>query len=155
MILALSLIVDQSKVYIDYASGKRRKGIWLKDINLKDAERKALIGFQSFTGSDFVPAFFRKGKKRCWSVMKKSEKFMKIFSEPGRDWQLTSEISDILEEYVCALYGSTNDSADVTRYNMFMKKQTRENKAIDLSVLPPCFTSLYLQMKRANFVAGM
>ena len=36
-----------------------------------------------------------------------------------------------------------------------MKKQTRENKAIDLSVLPPCFTSLYFQMNRANFVAGM
>ena len=33
--------------------------------------------------------------------MKKSEKFMKVFSELGRDWQLTSETSDILEEYVC------------------------------------------------------
>ena len=28
---------------------------------------------------------------------------------------------------------------------MLMKKQTRENKAIDLSVLSPCFTSRYLQ----------
>ena len=87
--------------------------------------------------------------------MKKSEKFMKVLSELGRDWQLASEISDLLEEYVCALYGSSIDSVEVTIYNMLMKKQTRENKAIDLSVLPPCFISLYLQMKRANFVAGM
>ena len=36
-----------------------------------------------------------------------------------------------------------------------MKKETRENKAIDLSVLPPCFTSLCFQIKRANFDAGM
>lgn len=56
--------------------------------------------------------------------MKKSEKFMKVFSECGSDWQLTSEISDILRVYVCALYGSTNDSVGVTRYNMFIKKQT-------------------------------
>ena len=83
---------------------EERRGIWLKDINLKEAERKALIGFHSFTGNDYVPAFFRKGKKRHWSVMKKSEKFMKVFSELGRDWQLTIEISDILEEYVCMHY---------------------------------------------------
>ena len=65
IILALSLIADQDKVYIDYDSDKRRKGIWFKDINLKEAERKALIGFHSFTGNDNVPAFFRKGKRRC------------------------------------------------------------------------------------------
>ena len=62
MILALSLIVEQDKVYIDYSSGKRKKGIWLKDINLKEAERKALIDFHAFTGNDYVSAFFRKGK---------------------------------------------------------------------------------------------
>ena len=45
---------------------------------------------------------------------------------------------------------SKNNFVDVTRYNMLMKKQTRENKAIDLSVLSPCFTSRYLQIKRAN-----
>ena len=105
-------------------SGKRRKGIWLKNINLKDAERKALNGFH--TGN--VPAFFRKRKKPCWFVMKKSEKFMKVYSELGRDQQLTGKISDILEEYVCTLYGSTNDFVCVTRYDMFMKKHMRENK---------------------------
>lgn len=124
-------------------SGKRRKGIWLKNINLKEAERKALNGFH--TGN--VPAFFRKGKKPCWFVMKKSEKFMKVYSELGRDQQLTGKISDILVEYVCTLNGSTNDFVRVTRYDMFMKKQMRENKAINLSVLPLCFTSLYLQIK--------
>lgn len=67
---------------------------------------------------------------------------MKVFIELGRDWQLTSKISDVLGKYVCTLYGSTIDSVDVTRYNMFTKKQTRENRAIDLSALPPYFTSL-------------
>ena len=88
--------------------------------------------------------------------MRKSEKFMKVFSELGRDWQSTCEMSDILEEYVCVLYGSTIDSVDVT--NMFMKKQTRENKAIDLSVLPPCqksqFCCRYVEKNRKRTNIG-
>ena len=36
---------DQDKVYIDYGSGTRKKGIWLKNINLKEAERKELITY--------------------------------------------------------------------------------------------------------------
>ena len=59
IILALVLI---NVVYMDYGNGNRRKGFWLNDIILKQNERKALIGFHSFTGNDFVPAFFKKGK---------------------------------------------------------------------------------------------
>ena len=60
-----------------------------------------------------------------------------------------------LEKYVCTLYGSKENLVDAARLDMFMKKQTKENKVIDLSVIPPCFTSLYLQMKRANYVAAV
>ena len=46
MVLALALIADQDKVYMDYGSGKRRKGTWLKDIPPNEDERKALIGLE-------------------------------------------------------------------------------------------------------------
>ena len=92
IILALALINEQHMVYMDYGNGKRRKGFWLNNIILKENERKALIGFHSFTGNDFVPAFFRKGKKRCWSILRKDEKFLVAFSELGRNWELTGEI---------------------------------------------------------------
>ena len=36
-----------------------------------------------------------------------------------------------------------------------MKKQTNESKVTDVSVIPPCLTSLYLQIKRANYVAAV
>ena len=36
-----------------------------------------------------------------------------------------------------------------------MKKQNQESKVVDLSVIPPCFSSLYLQIKRSNFIAAM
>ena len=78
---------------------------------------------------------------------------MKVFIELERDWQLTSEISDVLGKYVCRLYGSTNDSVDVTRYDMFTKKETRENRAID-SQYCHHILHLYLKIKRANFLSG-
>ena len=65
IILALPLINEQHMVYMDYGNGKRRKGFWLNNTILKENERKALIGFHSFRGNDFVPTFCRKGKKCC------------------------------------------------------------------------------------------
>ena len=60
-----------------------------------------------------------------------------------------------LEKYVCTLYGSKENSVDAARLDMFIKKQTKENKVIDLSIIPPCFTSLYLQITRTNYVAAV
>ena len=34
-----------------------------------------------------------------------------------------------------------------------MEKYKRENKVIDLSNITPCFTSLFLHLQRANYVA--
>ena len=44
-------------------------------------------------------------------------------------------------------------SVDIVRADMFMKKNKRENKAIDLSNMPPCFSSLFLHLQLANHVA--
>ena len=124
---------------MDYGNGKRRKGFWINNKILKENERKALIGFHSFTGNDFVPDFFGKGKKCCWSILRKDEKFVVAFNELGRNWKLTGKIVTALEKYICTLYGSKENSVDAARLDMLMKKQTKENKVIDLSVMPPCF----------------
>ena len=60
-----------------------------------------------------------------------------------------------LEKYVCTLYESKENLVDAARLDIFMKKQTNENKVTDVSVIPPCLTSLYLQIKRANYVAAV
>ena len=155
MILALALIAHQEKVYMDHGSGKRRKGTWLADITLNEDERMAIVGFHAFTGDDYLPAMFRRGKKRCWDATKKSAMFLNTFKELVRDWELTDEIVTTLEEYVCSLYGSKKNTVNSTRFDMFMKKQNQESKVVDLSVIPPCFSSLYLQIKRSNFIAAM
>ena len=74
-------------------------------------------------------------------------------SELGADWEMTDEVVLALEKYVCALYRSKNNSVNELRYELFLKKQKKEGKVIDLAAVRPCFSSLYLQIKRANCVS--
>ena len=46
-------------------------------------------------------------------------------------------------------------SVDTTCFDMFFTTETKENKVIDLSAILPCFSSFYLQVKRANFVVAI
>ena len=44
-------------------------------------------------------------------------------------------------------------SVDIIRADMFMKKNKRENKVIDLPTMPPSFSSLFLHLQHADYVA--
>ena len=63
---------------------------------------------------------------------------LQAFSEFGNTYELDTGVVGTLEEYVCCLYGSKKNSVNATRFDMFMKKQTQESKAIDLSCMPAC-----------------
>ena len=62
MVLALVLIDNLVKVYFDYGNGKCRKRMCLGAVGIKDEGKKVLVGFHFFTGNDYIPAIFRKGK---------------------------------------------------------------------------------------------
>ena len=90
MVLALALIDDLVKVYFDNCNGKCRKRMCLGAVGMQDEEeKKALVGFHSFTGNDYIPAIFRKGEKHCWSTMKSNDSFLRAFTELGTDWDMT------------------------------------------------------------------
>ena len=85
--------------------------------------------------------------------MKSNESFLRAFTELGTDWDMTEQQVNAIEQYMCALYRSKKKSVNDVRYDLLEKKQNKEGKTIDLSLIPPCFSSLYLQIKRANFVS--
>ena len=62
---------------------------------------------------------------------------------------------NVIEQYLCALYKSKKKLVNDVRYDLFEKKQNKQGKIIDLSLIPPCFSSLYLQIKRAKFVSKL
>ena len=85
MVLALALIDDLVKVYFNCGNAKCRKRMCLGAVRMKDEEKKVLVGFHSFTGNDYIPAIFYKGKKHCWSTTKSNESFLRAFTELGTD----------------------------------------------------------------------
>ena len=68
----------------------------------------ALPGLHSFTGSDYTSAFLRKGKVCPLQLMENSTPFVNAFTELGKSPFLTSCYPDILEAFVCTLYGKHN-----------------------------------------------
>jgi hypothetical protein len=156
MILAVNLLQEENhRIFIDFGTGNNRKGMWLNDVNHSPEKKNSLIGLHAFTGNDYTSSFFRRGKVKCWGVMKSQEKFVYAFERLGNEWQLSSELFALLEEFVCHLYGYHQKSINIVRHQMFMKKYASDNKCIDMSVLPPCRSVLHLHADRCNFVANM
>ena len=153
-VLAVSLLHEyQEKVFLDYGSGKNRKGFWLSNIEMSISERKALLSFHALTGNDYISSFFRKGKSVCWKVMKQSVRFETAFTLLGTSWDLTEDVFGLLEEFICYLYGYKQKNVDDVRSKMFSKKYSNEHKVVDLSILPPCRSVLRLHVQRSNVVA--
>ena len=71
-----------------------------------DEEKKlALLGFHATTGNDYVSSFFRRGKEKSWKILEKFSRFMTMFARLGDTWDLSEEHLELLEEFVCHLYG--------------------------------------------------
>ena len=153
LLVLVHLYDHKEKVLLDNGSGTNRKQIWLGNFNIESELLQALIGFHSFTGNDYVSSFFRKGKDLCWRLLEKQSKFQNAFATLGSSWHLSDETWTSLEEYVCCLYGVRGKNVDSVRYKLFTKKNQREHKVCDLSVLPPCRSVLYQHTLRANTIS--
>ena len=69
LVLALGIFRDhKERVFYDYGNGHHKRSILLSSLGMDENHRDALIGFHSFNGTNYTSAFFRKGKKRFWSV---------------------------------------------------------------------------------------
>ena len=149
LVLCIALIQNPERVYYDYGVGKNRNSVCLNDYQVPPDEREALIGFHAVTGNDYTSAFFGKGKDKC------KQEFVTAFQEIGNGWALSENAIDSFEKFVCKLYGGKKIRVNDARYELFQKKYVKESKVIDLSLLPPCRSSLILHLNRCNYVACM
>lgn len=126
---------------------------------------KSLIGFHAFTGSDFNPAFFNKGEKRPFSLLKKSIEFQEAFATLG-DINLTEEklreLFDGIQKFTCQMHNAKK-SRDVhdARFQLFIncykatdvnENFTRKVRNFDASSIPPCKRELFQQFLRAHYI---
>ena len=71
----LSLIID--------GDGEDKTILKLSDIDLQENLIDLITGFYGMTGNNYVSSFFRKGKKKCFGVLEKKEKFQEALTLLG------------------------------------------------------------------------
>lgn len=125
----------------------------------------ALPAFHAFTGCDFNPSFFRKGKKRPLSIMRKSAYFTESFMQMSNPSDNRQDIFARIEEFICQVYGfkalKSVDEARIASFQKTYKLIEKDDvfrlpkKNIDGSALPPCKAELFQHFLRSCFIAEM
>ena len=114
----------------------------------------ALCGFPVLPGSNYTTSFHWKGKKRPFETMRKSAVYQKAFSELGDSENITKELEETMESFVCSIYGSGKiTSVNKLRCNKLVKKSNKLRSS-DPSSLPPCKDTLRQKLKR-NHVSNI
>ena len=125
---------------------------------------KAMPGLHSFTGCNFTPSFYRKGKtsslKQIISVPEYQDAFMKL---GDLDNLHSDDVFNVLDKFVCQLYGYKKmKKVDEVRHAMFKKSYNIETntffdkiKKFDACCLPPCQVELKQQFLRAACVTNI
>ena len=85
--------------------------------------------------------------------MKQWDEFIDAFRLLAEDLELNAELIAALEIFVCHLHGHKDTDINKIQKKMFDEKYVKEEKALDLPLLPPCQSTLYLHILPSNYVA--
>jgi hypothetical protein len=150
-------------IYLDAGTGVHRRHINVSELasDLGHSFCQTLLGFYIFTGEDANSAFRGKGKVLPLKKLMKTAKHQDTFKHLGERWDISNELINGLEEFVCLMYGfprtkNVNDVRSAMLKKMAGKKIDEIQKCgnIDLSKLPPCKMSLVPHCRRANYRAA-
>ena len=157
--------IEDSNMWYDFGIGSNnsREYLDVTKINKSIDYVDALPGIYAFTGNNYTPAFYRKGKIRTITLMSKHERFINAFKCLG-EMPLTSDVIEIIEEYTCHLYGYTKqvDNHEVIKTNFESKTKPKPSKkrlgcikSIEPTTFPPCRDVLIQLIKKSWFIAKL
>ena len=86
-----------SNVFIDSGRGNNRKSLCIQATALTTDQKKAIVRFHAFTGTDQNSSFFRKSKMRCWKI---AHDYLSTFSNLGKEFEVPDDLIKELQEYV-------------------------------------------------------
>lgn len=164
LLLSYCQFIPQTLIF-ETGSGNNRRLIDIKKIaeSIGYDIAKVMPAFHAFTGCDTTSAFVRKGKKGPLSIIMKNKQFVSTFETLGETPNAVPEKLNVeLERFVCKMYNkgsfiSTNKlRSDVfqSRYEAIKRQTTLSlQSGIDLSLLPPCLSTLRLHILRVNYQA--
>ena len=122
-----------------------------------------------FTGNDYNPSFYRKGKKKPFDILKKQSKFQVAFIDllniTPSEMTTSNSVFRIIEEFVCKLYSLKSNDVNLRRLELFEKAFSNKNhsdkiiksklKGLDASSMPPSKEELLQQIKRTTYISNV
>lgn len=168
MLGCMNKLTYNTKIWMEVGTGNnvRYLDITLLYTTVGKSVSKALPAFHAFTGCDYSPAFYRKGKNNPLKILEKSDEFQDAFGMLGT---VTTEdalnIFPTIEKFVCNLYGVKNlTDINEVRLAMFTKNYKSNNinekfekkfRNYDASSLPPCQSELKQQFLRTQYITSI
>lgn len=125
----------------------------------------SLVGFHAFTGCDFNLAFYKKGKKKPFDILRSSESHIKTFTDIANihDCDM-NELRIKIEEFVCTMYGfklidNVNTARVATIAKTYKMNGTKDTfllkNTIDGAIFPPCQSELYQHILRSSYITHL
>jgi len=107
----------------------------------------------AFTGCDTISAFAGHGKMTALKQMKSDKAYQEAFTELGRSWEVSEELSEKLQEITCHMYLPSTHTTVVNklRYQIFFARRGEP----DSSQFPLCEDCLSMHTLRSNYQAAI
>ena len=102
-----------------------------------------LPGFHALTGCDSTSSLYGRGKPSSFKTLLNGNS--QLLEALGSSWTISDESLAKVEEFVCKLYGSSNNCVNSTRYQLFCFAASSEK------ALPPNKDALHQHIKRCNY----
>lgn len=158
-----------AQLYMRMGQGKNERLVKLSDIYGRIAKDlpeninsedfcSALLGFHSFTGCDTISSFYRKGKREPLKILKQSSLYVSAFKDLGQFWTVSEGLFDILESFLCEMYGKRLTDVNTLRYQLYTAKfsfSSIDKNLVEPELLPPCQSTFRLHVQRANYQAAV
>lgn len=93
--------------------------------SLDDGVSQGLIGLDALTGCDTFSAFAGHGKLGALKLLKDGETYQRSFKQLGEEWDVSRDLFDKMQEFVCRMYASSSTICEVNEphYQLFYAKR--------------------------------
>ena len=137
-------------LYLELGTGSRVRIFNISSKSIDGQITNVLPSLHAISGCDSTSCFSGIGKSKWLKVLQSDDRFIDALSLLGEEEELRSVAAEVLEEYVCVIYGLKNESnVNKARYKLFSSKK----KLPEPQKLPPTKDALLLHFNRANYQA--
>ena len=111
-------------IYLEFGTGRKTSLFDIASNDVDDDLKEVLPALHALTGCDSTSCFSGQGKAKCLKVLLSDDRFVDVAKLLGEDTELSLSVREVLEEFICHLYGIKYESdINLARYKLFTKSK--------------------------------